>query len=157
MLNPASNIPETHAAGSPDLLASILSSFGTLPPKGKKAPAAKKAPPPALPLPKAFSLKKTGYVSWTATHRILQVQAQECTCCGSKIEYIKSEFFALENGSAHATWLRAEGYGIEHPEDLPITYVDLEPMFVPGCASCRTSPFGDLETLFNPRQLELPL
>lgn len=142
-----------------DLLADILTSFGTLPPKEKRKPAPRKAsaPAPSLPLPKAFSLRKTGYVSWTATSRVLQVQEQECTCCGNKVEYIKAEYFALENGTAHASWLRTEGYGIEHPEDLPITYVDLEPMFVPGCASCRTSPFNDLEILFFPRQMELSL
>lgn len=151
------NSNPTGKPAAADLLASILSSFGTPPPKEKRKAAPRKANPPALPLPKAFSLKKTGYVSWAATHRVLQVQEQECTCCGSKVEYIKAEYFALENGTAHASWLRTEGYGIDHPADLPITYVDLEPMYVPGCASCRTSPFDDLESLFFPRQMELPL
>lgn len=142
-----------------ELLSSLLSSFGTLPPKVKKPKAPSKPHPPAeyLPLPQAFSQKKTGYRVWKAVSRVLQVQKQICSCCGSEVEYIKAEFFALENGFAHATWLRPEGYGIVAPNDLPITYIDLDPQWTTACPACRSTPFDDLESLFHPRQMELPL
>lgn len=141
-----------------DLLSSLLSAFGTLPPKEKRKASPKpKAPQEYLPLPISFAQKKTGYRVWKATARVLQIQKQICSCCGGEIEYVKAEFFSLENGTAHATWLRSEAYGIEAPESLPITYVDLDPAYVPGCASCRTTPFDDLEALFHPKQLEFIL
>ncbi len=142
-----------------DLLSALLSSFGTLPPKEKKKKPVRKAASPAeiLPLPTAFAVRKTGYRTWKATSRVLQVQKQICNCCGAEVEYIKAEFFALENGTAHATWLRPEGYGIVTPDVLPITYVDLDPQWTTACPACRSTPFDDLESLFHPRQMELPL
>lgn len=141
-----------------DLLASLLSSFGTLPPKEKKKPSPKPRPQAEyLPLPQAFAARKTGYRTWKAVSRVLQVQKQICNCCGAEVEYVKAEFFALENGSAHATWLRPEAYGIIAPDNLPITYVDLDPQWTPACHACRSTPFDDLESLFHPRQMELPL
>lgn len=139
------------------LLDDLLAAFGTAPPKVKKPKAAPKPPPPPLPLPKAFSLRKTGYVTWKAVARVIHIQEQECNCCGSRVSFVKGEFFSLENGHAHAVWMRTEGYGIEAPEDLPIIYQDLEPVFVTACASCRTIPFDDLESLFHPRQKTLEL
>ena len=155
MLDQSSGAPASPAS---DLLSDLLSSFGTLPPKEKKKPVRKAASPAEiLPLPTAFAVRKTGYRTWKATSRVLQVQKQICNCCGAEVEYIKAEFFALENGTAHATWLRPEAYGIVAPDNLPITYTDLEPAYVPACASCRSTPFDDLESLFHPRQMELPL
>ncbi len=146
-------------AEAPDLLSELLSAFGTLPPKGPRVRGkpAPKALAQVLPLHNEFARRKTGYITWKAIGRNLQVQRQICNCCSGEIEFIKAEFFILENGTAHATWLRAEGYGIEAEEDLPITYTDLEPAFVPACASCRSTPFDDLESLFHPRQLSLVL
>ena len=141
-----------------DLLASLLSSFGTLPPKEKKKAAPKPRPQAEyLPLPQSFAARKTGYRTWKAVSRVLQIQKQICNCCGAEVEYIKAEFFALENGNAHATWLRPEAYGIVAPDNLPITYVDLDPQWTPACPACRSTPFDDLESLFHPRQMELPL
>lgn len=145
-------------AASPDaLLADLLSSFGKLPPKAKRQPAPRKSAPPPLPLPQAFSVKRTGYRTWKATSRVLQVQKQICNCCGAEVDFIRAQYYALENGKAHATWLRPEGYGIEAPDDLPISYVDLDPQYVPACAHCRSTPFDDLELLFHPRQLSLEI
>lgn len=144
------------------LLSDLLAAFGTLPPKEKKAKGSRAASSerrtsPDLPLPQSFSKRKTGYQTWKATSRVLQVQKQICKCCGGEIEAIKAEYFALENGQAHATWLRAEGYGIVAPEDLPNTFVDLEPMYVTACAECRSTPFDDLFSIFQPKQLSLEL
>lgn len=159
MLIPDSPSTSPSPAAAESLLSDLLAAFGKLPPRAARKPASKKPASLAavLPLHKAFSARKTGYVTWKATSRVLQVQEQECSCCGGRIEYIKAEFFALENGTAHATWLRPEGYGIVAPEDLPIVYVDLDPVFTPGCASCRTSPFDELDSLFHPKQLSLDL
>lgn len=147
------------AAPNP-LLDSLLAAFGTPPPKEKKAKGQRGQSPtsPApLPLPQSFSKRKTGYVTWKATSRVLQIQKQICKCCGEEIEAIKAEFFALENGQAHATWLRPEGYGIVAPEDLPNTFVDLDPVYVTACASCRSTPFDDLFSILYPKQLSLDL
>lgn len=138
------------------LLADLLASFGTLPPKAKKA-AKPRATPQFLPLPKAFAQRKTGYTSWKAVARAIQVQEQHCTCCGSRITSVKGEFFQLENGTAHATWLRPEGYGIIAPEGLPNVFIDLEPIYVTACAECRSTPFDDIGELLFPRQLSLEL
>lgn len=151
-----STLPTSPSSPAPDLLSDLLSSFGKPAKKEKRAPA-KRAPAEILPVPQAYAVKKTGYRIWKATARVLQIQKQICNCCGEEVEYVKAEFFALENGQAHATWLRPEGYGISSTEDLPITYTDLEPSFVTACASCRSTPFDDLESLFHPRQMELPL
>lgn len=141
------------------LLESLLAAFGTLPPKEKRKPAPRGQRPaiPNLPLPQSFSAKKTGYRTWKATSRVLQIQKQICKCCGGETESVKAEYFALENGLAHATWLRPEGYGIHQPEDLPNTFVDLEPIYVTACSSCRSTPFDDLFSIFQPKQLSLDL
>lgn len=150
--------PSPSSASPEDLLSSLLSSFGKLPPKEKKKSSPKPRPPAEiLPLPQSFASRKTGYRTWKAVSRVLQVQKQICNCCGAEVEYIKAEFFALENGNAHATWLRPEGYGIIAPDNLPITYIDLDPQWVTACPACRSTPFDDLESLFHPRQMELPL
>jgi len=143
----------------PDLLAEILAAFGTKParqPRGK-TPRRKPTSPQFLPLPQAFAKQRTGYQEWKATHRVLQVQKQICNCCGFEIEFIKGEFFALENGQAQAVWQRTEGYGISAPENLPNTFVDLEETYVTACAECRSTPFDDLDSLLFPRQLSLEL
>lgn len=146
------------SAPANDLLAELLAALPVVPktPRGK-SPTRKPLVPDERPLAQSFAIRKTGYVTWKATARVLQVQEQICKCCGSSTEYVKSEHFALENGTAHATWLRTEGYGIEAPDDLPNTFVDLEPMYVPACPQCRSTPFDDLEALFHPRQLSLSL
>lgn len=141
------------------LLSDLLAAFGTLPPKEKKAraPAAPRSSSPQLPLPKFFAARKTGYCTWKAVSRVIQLQKQICSCCGGETESVKAEFFALENGLAHATWLRPEGYGIIAPEDLPNTFVDLDPLYVTACAQCRSTPFDDLFSIFHPKQLSLDL
>jgi hypothetical protein len=150
------NASSPASPSSPDLLSELLAALGPVtkaPKKSSRKPLVRSE----LPLPKAFSARKTGYVTWHATHRVLQVQEQICKCCGSSSEHIKAEFFALENGTAHATWLRPEGYGISAPDDLPNVFVDLEPAYITACPSCRSTPFDDLESLFHPRQLSLEL
>lgn len=150
--------PATAAVPSgPDLLAELLAALGPAPKKSKKAAPRKPLVRDELPLPKAFAAKRTGYVTWKAVSRVIQIQPQICKCCGAETEAVKAEFFALENGAAHATWFRPEGYGVEAPEDLPNTFVDLEPVYVTACAECRSTPFDDLELLFHPRQLSLSL
>lgn len=148
-------------ANSNPLLADLLAAFGALPPKEKKALASndrrKAPPPPALPLPQAFASRKTGYRIWKATHRAIQIQKQICKCCGAETSSVKGEFFALENGNAHAVWLRPEGYGIEAPDDLPNVFIDLEDTWVTACAECRSSPLDDLDFYLQPRQLQLGL
>ena len=159
MLNSLASPSPTGTASANPLLDSLLAAFGTKPEKTARKKAAPKAKTAEviLPIPLSFAKRKTGYMTWKATARVLQVQEQECKCCGEKSTYVKAEFFQLENGQAHATWLRPEGYGIIAPADLPIIYTDLEPAFVTACASCRSTPFDDLFSIFSPKQLELPL
>lgn len=141
------------------LLADLLSSFGTLPPKSKKtrSPSERRLSPPPLPQHKAFAKSKTGYTTWKAVSRVIQIQEQHCNACGHVTPFVKGEFFALENGTAHATWLRSEAYGIDNLENLPNEFVDLDPVFIAACPHCRSTPFDDLSSLLFPRQMELSL
>lgn len=149
----------TSPTSTPDLLAELLAALPPVPKKPKQAKPARRALiPNELPLEKAYAARRTGYVTWKATHRVLQVQRSICSCCGEEVSYIKNEFFALENGTAQATWLRHEGYGIDAPEDLPNVFVDLpEPIYTTACPTCRSTPFDDLESLLHPRQLSFTL
>lgn len=154
-MNPS---PSPSLSSPTDLLAELLAAL----PKTEPKPRVSRARKPAnavdtRPLHQSFAIRKTGYVTWKAVSRIIQIQPQICKCCGGETEAVKGEFFALENGTAHATWLRAEAYGIEAPEDLPNIYSDLDPIYVTGCAQCRSTPFDDLEALFHPKQLSLTL
>lgn len=149
---------DTNLTSTDQVLASILSAFGTLPPKEKKSrKPAKPANSSPRPFAQSFAQTKTGYTSWKAVARAIQMQEQICSCCGSHTTAVKGEYFQLENGQAHATWLRTEGYGIIAPEGLPNVFVDLEPTYVTACAECRSTPFDDLGELFSPRQLSLEL
>lgn len=154
-----SALSPTSPAAAPDLLAELMAAFGTKPPRVPRGKSPRKSSPQfaPLPLPQTFSKRKTGYVTWEATHRVIQIQSQTCNCCGSVTESVKAEYFALENGLAHATWQRVEAYGISAPEELPNVFVDLEPIFVTACAACRSTPFDSLDLVLFPRQLSLEL
>lgn len=154
-----STLPTASPAAAPDLLAELMAAFGTKPPRVPRGKAPRKSSTQfaPLPLPQAFSKRKTGYVTWKATHRVIQIQKQVCNCCGAETEAVKGEYFALENGLAHASWQRVEAYGISAPEDLPNVFVDLDPTFVTACAECRSTPFDSLDELLFPRQLSLEL
>lgn len=125
---------------NPLTLADIIAALAGKPlpthPKAKATPA-KKAPPPILSMDKQFALQHTGYINWTATAFIIQTTVQICSCCGHEQEVVSGQFFRLENGQAHAAWLRHEGYGITEPENLPIEYVSTDPVYVRACPSCR--------------------
>ena len=124
------------AVSADDLLAKLLSTYKK-PAKGAK-PTGKKLPRNAKPIPfsRAYAEKKTGYRVWKATHRVVTIEPQICSCCGSRVLAVKSEHFALENGTSHAVWLRPEGYGIEMQDNLPVERVETEPKIVSACAFC---------------------
>lgn len=109
----------------------------------------------ALPLPKAFAQRKTGYVTWTARARVVVLQRQECRCCGQVTETVKDELFALTNGASKSVWYRHEGYGII-PDDLPIEIEkDPEVKMVSACGQCSDL---DIElAIAISRQMELAL
>jgi len=123
-------------------LADIIAALQSGTPLAKPARAKPPAPTPApkLSVGKAYALKRTGYVRWKALARIIEIQPQVCTCCGNTVEAVRGEFYKLANGTAHAVWLRPEGYEIEAQEDLPFEFVWLEPRTVSACASCLSSP-----------------
>lgn len=126
-------------------------------PRAQSPKGAKPAAPPPLPLPKAFALRKTGYISWKAVSHRVEMQVQICAC-GSHTTAVLGEFYALENGTAHAVWLRPEGYGIEAPADLPLEIVMRDPRAVPVCGECADPSFSLLfDRLCGPKQLELSL
>lgn len=143
-------------------LASIIAALRggkPLPPKtrAKPAPKAKPATTPALSVAKAYAQKRTGYVTWKALAKIVEIQPQECSCCGTTTEAVRGEYYKLENGQAHAVWLRPEGYEIEAQEELPIEITWAEPRTVSACASCARSGADLLFTIETARnQLELP-
>lgn len=125
------------AISADDLLARLLSTYKK-PAKTAKTAGGKKLPRNAKPIPfaQSYAEKKTGYRIWKATHRIVQIEPQHCVCCGSVVQAVKGEFFALENGNAHAVWLRPEAYGIEAQDNLPVERVELPPKQVFACAHC---------------------
>lgn len=120
-----------------NLLASLLADFGKKPAREKKKALPKNAKPLNLPLPEAWNLRKTGYKVWQATGRAIQIQEQHCACCGAVTKAVKNELYILENSASHSVWMRVEGFGIDNQQDLPITYVDVEPITVSACAECR--------------------
>ena len=164
---PQTESPEAKPLTSADqMLVALLASFGKKP----KTPAGKRNPPNSkkieledLPLHLRWNQKKTGYRSWKATARILQVEEQTCSCCGTVTKAIKDELFELENITAHSVWLRREGFGIEEPDHLPVKFIDLEPRPVSACAHCRHEQSTGLDHLLtklfdsDSRQLCLPL
>lgn len=126
-------------------------------PAPRKAPQGAKPAPVPLPLAKSFALRKTGYVSWKATARRVEMQLQICAC-GGRTTAVLGEFYALENGTAHAAWLRPEAYGIEAPADLPLEVVFRDPRHVPVCGECADPSLSILfDRLCGPKQLELSL
>ena len=147
-----------------DMLARLMASFGKKPPapKGKKLPNTKKVELEELPAHLRWNQQKTGYRNWKATARIIQLEEQTCSCCGTTIKAVKDELYELENTTAHSIWLRREGFGIEDSGHLPIRYVDLAPKPVTACHNCRhEQPTGldyVLSELFDahPRQLSFP-
>lgn len=143
-------------------LAEILAALksGTSLPKATAAPrkaAAKAFPAKPLSVGKAYALKRTGYTVWKALGRLVEIQPQVCACCGTTVEAVKGEYYKLANGTAHAIWLRPEGYEIEAQADLPIEFVWVEPRTVSACASCARSEANLLFILDAARkQLEMP-
>lgn len=147
----------TNPASPQDLLASLLATFKKpLPGEKKKAQASFRKQPPALPLADAFAREHTGYTSWKAVSRIIVLEEQHCTCCGSVTTAVKDELFSLENGLAKSSWLRHEGYGIEAQEDLPCEPHHLPPRYVTACADCLSTPLDQaLAALLNRSHVQL--
>jgi len=146
----------TTAPSLADIIAAMQSGTALAKPARAKPPAPTPAPTHAVG--KAYALKRTGYVSWKALARIIEIQPQVCTCCGNTVEAVRGEFYKLANGTAHAVWLRPEGYEIEAQEELPIDFVWLEPRTVSACSVCARDGSNLLFTLDAARkQLELPL
>jgi hypothetical protein len=111
----------------------------------------------ALPMHKAFAMRKTGYTTWKAIERVVVLQRQECRCCGEVTEIVKDEMFVLENRASHSLWKRHEGYGIEAPSDLPISIERIEEMqMVSACGACADWDF-DILSAYAQRQLEILL
>lgn len=139
----ASPLPAS-ALSTDELLARLLDTYK----KPAKVAAPKKPkvsrPKPALPFAQAYAVEKTGYRVWKATHKVIEIQHQVCECCGTVTPAVKGEFFALENGAAHAVWLRTEAYGIEASDSLPVERVELEARRVSACAFC-----ADVELRFR--------
>lgn len=153
-------MPNTPTTSAENLLASLLSSFGTKPKAEKRKPGAKKLPANATPLPQhiAFNFAKTGYREWRALGKVVELQEQHCSCCGEVTLAVKGEYFELENGHAHSIWLRPEGYGISAQEDLPIRYTSADPVSVIACGQCKLPETDEafLAIIRNSQQLSFP-
>jgi hypothetical protein len=145
---------------APLTLADMLARLQAIPKPAAKAKAspAKRAASPPDSYDVSFNVHKTGYKIWKALSHIIQVQEQRCANCGTMSPVVKGEFYELANGLAHATWCRAEAYGIEHIEDLPLKYIDLPETVVTACAHCRpcSSPFDPyFEQIFEHHEAQL--
>ena len=111
----------------------------------------------ALPMHKAFAMRKTGYTTWRAIARAVILQRQECACCGAVTKVVKDEMFVLQNSASHSIWKRHEGYGIDAPADLPIEVEMMEDVqMVSACGECMDWDFEGLSG-FAQRQMEIEL
>lgn len=141
------------------LLANLLSAYGKVPPKGNKRKANRRTlPRNAAPLTFAngFAELKTGYKTWVAQSKAVHLEEQECACCGSRVTAVKGEFFVLSNKISHSVWIRPEGYEIEAPEDLPVSFHHLPPRLVTACGACASSDLDlAINSLFGRSQVQL--
>lgn len=164
--NTVSEVATALAATKPtpeQTLSALLALFGK-PAKGKaqKVAVSKTKTEKDVELPSylRWNEKKTGYRVWTATAKIVQIEEQVCSCCGTVTKAVKDELFELENITAHSVWLRHEGFGIDQQEDLPIRYVDLPPKPVAACAACRHYSGDELSNILDkicsPVQMNFP-
>ena len=145
-----------------NLLNNLLSAFGKKPKaeKGQKAKAKSKALPrnaKPLTLAESFAFEKTGYTTWTAKAKIIVLEEQTCSCCGSRVTAVKDELYLLDHKTSHSAWFRHEGYGIVEPDNLPVRFHRAEPRFVSCCATCASAAIDDVLTLLASPQLSLPL
>ena len=156
---------QTPLAASPSadiesLLNNLLLAFGKKPKaeKGQKAKS-KSLPRNAKPLSVAenFNLAKTGYTTWVAQAKVIVLEEQTCSCCGSRVTAVKDELFLLDHKTSHSAWFRHEGYGIVEPDNLPVRFHRAEPRFVSCCATCASEAIDDVLTLLSSPQLSLSL
>ena len=156
----ASASSSSPSADIESLLNNLLSAFGKKPKaeKGQKAKS-KSLPRNAKPLTLAesFAFEKTGYTTWTAKAKIIILEEQTCSCCGSRVTAVKDELYLLDHKTSHSAWFRHEGYGIVEPENLPIRFHRAEPRFVSCCATCASAAIDDVLTLLSSPQLSLSL
>lgn len=145
--------------GAPLTLADMLAALKARPaPAPKvKAKAAKRSSPAPRPQAAEFNYQKTGYVVWKPRAKVILLEEQTCECCGSVTNAVKDELFLLDNKTSHSSWLRHEGYEIEHSEDLPIEARWLEPRTVSACATCFRIEDELRAASAACRQLHLPI
>ena len=153
--------PATPPKTTEMLLADLMAAFGTKPPKAPRAKANSKAlPRHAKPLTFAeeYAELKTGYREWTAIEKVIHIEEQICSCCGTHTPVVRDELFILSNKVSHSLWFRHEGYGIVEPELLPIRYVDLEARTVTACGYCRLPETDEalLAVIRASRQMSFP-
>ena len=158
--------PQTPLAASPstdveNLLNNLLAAFGKKPKPEKRAGADRRKPLPRnakpLTLAESFSFEKTGYTTWEAKAKVIILEEQLCSCCGSRITCVKDELFLLDHKTSHSAWFRHEGYGIREPENLPIRFHRAEPRHVSCCATCASAAIDDVLDILSSPQLSLPL
>jgi hypothetical protein len=158
----AKDLPTQAPIAMPDaridaLLGNLLAAFGKKP-KGPAKPTAQKLPRNAKPLVfhESFAELKTGYKVWQAQAKVIILEEQICSCCGSKVVTVKDELFLLDNKTSHSAWLRHEGYGIEAPETLPVRFHRLDQRYVSFCGVCASQAIDDVLTALATPQLSFP-
>jgi len=142
-----------------DLLASILSDFGTRPKKeSAKKPSLTNtsfaAPPKSIA--KQIALLRTRQTIWKPIGRAVFIRTQECQCCGETTEFVENELYLLEGGKSQSRWYRREAHMPELDcPNLPIeVHCNPEPLPVTVCAKCTSDkPTNQLLDLLASPQL----
>jgi len=124
-----------------DLLASILSDFGTRPKKElAKKPGLTNTPfaPAPKSIAKQIALLRTRQAVWAPIGRAVFIRTQECKCCGETTDFIENEFYLLEGGKSQSRWFRQEAHMPELDcDNLPIEiHRNPETLPVTVCAKC---------------------
>lgn len=140
-----------------NLLNNLLSAFGKKAKATKQSGNSKKLPRNAKPLSVAenFNLAKTGYTTWVAQAKVIVLEEQVCSCCGSVVTAVKDELFLLDHKTSHSAWFRHEGYDIVEPDNLPIRFHRADQRYVSHCATCASAAIDDVLTLLSSPQLSL--
>jgi len=141
-----------------EMLKTMLANLAGMKPAKAPAKPKKAAEPIPLTVTQAWNVEHSGYINWVAEARVVQIEEQECTCCGHVNKIVRAELYRFSHAASKSVWLRPEGYGVEHGEDLPIFYDDLPRRTVSACAACRIPGFNfAIQATGRNKQYELPL
>lgn len=122
-----------------DILASLLTDFGTKPKKDPAKPAKPaSAVAPVRSIAQALNETRTGYLAWEPIGRAIFIRQQHCQCCGAITSFVENELYLLKHGKSQSRWYRPEGHEAGFfRRELPLEVNRiLDPQLVTACPQC---------------------